>query len=227
MRFPLLVGLAASAAILGACAAPQTGMTLPAMSRQPISTRETTVYALHGLPSGQSANWAQPGHDAAHTGYNPLETILGSSNVASLQTGFNFTTGNGIFAPMVESNNVLYADSTDGNLYAVDVRTGAQLWSYPAGYGDWPQGVAVSGNRVFVTCSLDSSHAGLCRLNASTGKLAWSWAIYNDAGQSVGSSPYTGPSVSGKTVVMGESDTLSFGHVGYLVALNTTTGKIT
>lgn len=228
MRLLLTVAnLAVSAALLAGCSsASRLASPLPATT----NTYGSSLLDLSGLsgvsPMVTMANWAQPGHDATHGGYNSHETKLGRSNVANLKLGFDFKTGNGIAASVVESNKIAYAVSTDGHLYALDAAKGTKKWSYPSGYGTWPQGVAVSGTRAFVTCQIDSGHAGLCALNAATGKLLWTWAIYDDPmSNAVDSQPYTGPAVSGNTVVLGESDTASFAHVGYIVALNASTGK--
>jgi outer membrane protein assembly factor BamB len=207
--------------------------TLPAAARPIAPALLAPGSAAHGLrwspqweqPDTKAAAWMQPGYNAAHTGYNPREKTLGKTNVSNLTAGFSFTTGAAIDADIVESKNVTYVDSTDGNLYALSATTGAKLWSFAGTEGDWTQGVALSGNRLFVTCQIDAQHAGLCALNAKSGKLLWQWAIYDDPpGNPVGSAPYTGPVVSGDMVVLGESDTASFAHVGYFVALDAKTG---
>jgi outer membrane protein assembly factor BamB len=105
---------------------------------------------------------------------------------------------------------------------------GNQLWSFAAGNALSGGGIAVDSAKglVFALCVLDSAHSGLCALNAKTGALLWSWAIYTDGGNPVGSSPYNPPVISDGMVFLGESDTVDFSHVGYFVALNESDGSL-
>ncbi len=187
-------------------------------------------------PSAGAAtfNWLQPGVNAQHTGYNASERILSKANVGNLTETWDEPTQLAITAPPVSSGNTVFALSTDGTLYARNATTGALLWTFVAdknGAQDY-WGVAVSGSTVYVNCQIDydntiyQGHGGLCALNAKTGVEKWSYAIYNDNGTPVDSAPYSPPVIDGKHVIFGESDSISFAHVGYMLTLDATTGAV-
>ncbi len=176
-----------------------------------------------------SASWLQPGYNAAHTGYNNKEKTLSSANVAGLTQTWSFPTNAAINFPPLTSGNTVFVDSTDGNLYALNATTGAQIWKFSGtNTGDGlvgnEQGIAISGSTIYVNCQIDSGHGGVCALKASTGALLWSWAIYNEGGP-VNSAPYSPPVISNGILVFGESDSAS-GRTGYIIGLNAKTGAL-
>ncbi len=65
--------------------------------------------------------------DPQHSGVYPSSPITQFSRVK-----WKFHTGGKIFSSPAVSNGVAYVGSTDGNLYAVDVATGAQKWKFEA-----------------------------------------------------------------------------------------------
>ena len=81
------------------------------------------------------------------------------------------------------ANGVVYVGSLDGNVYALDARTGGLLWSYATGYGV-ESSPAVANGVVYVGSEYLGT-GGVYALDASTGALLWSSAITN----SVESSP--------------------------------------
>lgn len=67
-------------------------------------------------------------------------------------------------------NGVVHVGSLDNNVYALNARTGAKLWSYYA--GDWvDSSPAVANGVVYV-----GSGKKLYARNASTGKKLWSYS---------------------------------------------------
>jgi outer membrane protein assembly factor BamB len=189
--------------------------------------------ALPLAAQAKTISWPQPGMNAAHTGYNAKETVISKANVGSLVQKYAFVTQAEIFAAPVQVGKRAYVLSTDGNLYAINAITGAPLWTYQVNQNGAPAnwGVAASAKIVYVNCQLDydnsiyRGHAGLCALNAATGAKLWDYAIYNEgANNPVDSAPYNPPVLVGNTVVLGESDSGSFFHVGYTVALDAKTG---
>lgn len=110
------------------------------------------------------------------------------------------------------SEDVLYFGAGDGQFYAVQVDSGAVLWSYPLK----AEGVAkplVRGGVVFVLGGNNVAHA----LNAKTGKLVWTYNRREASNISVRGGSQ--PALAGDVVLMGFSD-------GALVALNKTSGAI-
>jgi outer membrane protein assembly factor BamB len=186
--------------------------------------------AAHNKPAAL-ASWEQPGFNAAHVGYNSKEKTLSVSNVSGLTQTWLFPTNGEINVPTLTLGNTVFVDSTDGNLYAINATTGKVIWTFAGtetgyAYGGTAQGMAISGSTIYVNCQIDDlngGHAGVCALKASTGKLLWSWAIFNDGGTQVSSGPYNGPVISDNVVVIGEADTLSE-RAGYIVGLNAKTG---
>jgi glucose dehydrogenase len=129
------------------------------------------------------AEWLQFGYDAGHSGYNPLEKTLNSSNISKLAIAWNdkqIIQPNGIVA----GDNVLYVDSMgqkNEGLYAFDSATGKKKWyadvNLNGGWGSFQHAVsAIAGNIVVTPCSNASSTkflTGYCGVNASTGKILW------------------------------------------------------
>jgi outer membrane protein assembly factor BamB len=176
------------------------------------------ILALSAVPAAAVSGWPQFGYDSGHTGYNPKETVISSGNVASLAKVGTLTTSGQISDPVMVANGVAYVNSNYSNtLYAYNVASGQLLWSFTGTNLDAPTGIAVSGGTVFVTCAIDSSHAGLCALKAKTGKLLWSWAYMGDT-----SLPDSPPAVSGDTVYFVEYQT----YGDWLTALDVKTGAV-
>jgi outer membrane protein assembly factor BamB len=86
-------------------------------------------------------DWASFGFDLQRTGYNPLESTVGVSNVGSLQKVWTFNVGdNMVHEPVYaygvnvkgQPANVLYAGSAAGStMYAINASTGAVVWQDP------------------------------------------------------------------------------------------------
>ncbi|HJT99562.1 MAG TPA: PQQ-binding-like beta-propeller repeat protein [Rhodanobacteraceae bacterium] len=84
-----------------------------------------------------AADWMQFGYDAAHTGYNPAETLISPATVANLTTKYGVDMAATVdSAPVYLSNvstpggtkNLLFALATNGRLMAIDAATGAEVW---------------------------------------------------------------------------------------------------
>jgi outer membrane protein assembly factor BamB len=101
-------------------------------------------------------------------------------------------------------NGVVYAGSSDGNVYALNAATGSLLWKYTTG-GAIFNSPAVAGGTVYV-----SDNVELYALNAKTGALIWKNA-------SVGS--VAAPAVANGVVYVGSGNCSAY-------ALNAKTGAI-
>jgi outer membrane protein assembly factor BamB len=204
------------------------------MNRIVMAMAAVAVFGQPSLSMAATAKWLEPGFNSEHTAYNAAEKTLSTRNVGQLSQKWSFATQGAINVPPIERSGVAFALSQDGNLYAVDSASGKQVWSYPA-YSNGtfgPAGVAAYKQLIYTTCQIDSDggldggHFGICALNAKTGVLVWNYAIYTDGGIAVDSLPYNGPVVSKGVLFFGESDTASFAHVGYMVALDAATGAV-
>ena len=88
----------------------------------------------------------------------------------------------------------MYTSGVPGTIYALDARTGAQIWKYeraqktrnPNGSNPFNRGVAVMGNRVYAG-TLD---AALIALDRTTGLLLWETQVADTMlGYSITQSP--------------------------------------
>ncbi len=106
-------------------------------SFQPTLLRTIAVALSLGAGAATAADWMQFGYDAAHTGFNPAETTINASNVATLTTLYSVQIAAGVdSAPVYLSNvdtpsgtkNLLFALSKNGRLMAIDASNGAEIW---------------------------------------------------------------------------------------------------
>jgi len=130
---------------------------------------------------------------------------ISSSTVAAenANTGgeiWAYTTQNYYFSSPVVANGIVYAGSTDNNLYALNAKTGNLVWKYATGdqVGSPP---AVANGMVYF--GADQTYA----LNASTGALIWTFP----------DGSLFSPAVANGVVYVGS---------GGLYALNATTGDL-
>src|SRR6185295_1554132 len=112
------------------------------------------------------------------THYSSLKQI-DKSNVDRLQTSWTLPMSGtaSLQATPLVVDGVMYTSGVPGTVYALDARTGAQVWKYeralktrnPNGSNPFNRGVAVFGNRVYAG-TLD---AALLALDRTTGTLVW------------------------------------------------------
>jgi hypothetical protein len=116
------------------------------------------VATLRAAPAS-AYDWLQFNGDAAHSGNNTVETILGAANVASLTQKFQITlpgTADGapVFLQGVSTpggvKDLLFVTTTDGFIVARDAQNGASVWSRQNG----PNGcIDSNGSTCFTTSS--------------------------------------------------------------------------
>jgi hypothetical protein len=109
-------------------------------NRLPLSAEQAETVAA----PVSSYDWLQINGDPQHSGNNTQETVLGASNVASLQFLFQATLPSAADgAPVYLSGvttasgvrDLLFVTTTAGHIIALDAHTGGQIWSrqYAAG----------------------------------------------------------------------------------------------
>jgi outer membrane protein assembly factor BamB len=147
-------------------------------------------------------NWPMVGFTAAGNRYNPYESVIGPSNVASLTTLWSFGQRAETIAPPVVENGVLYTSVETGTFYAFNAKTGATEWTFKPDTSTFSS-AAVANGVVYVAMS-----GTLYALNAGTGAEEWTSA-----------NGVTGSPVVSGGIVYVYSDTTSL-----LSALNATTG---
>lgn len=194
-------------------------------------TRPLGSLCLALLPALLSAqnDWPAHGRDAAETRFSPLNSI-NTSNVKRLGLAWSYDTqsSRGLEATPLVVNGTMYATASWSVVFALDARTGKQLWRWDPevarSYGQRAccdvvnRGVAFSDGRVFASI-LDGR---LAALDASTGKLIWQVQTTDP------SQPYTitgAPRVVKGKIIIGNGGA-EFGVRGYISAYDAATGKL-
>jgi len=114
-------------------------------------------------------DWPQYHFDAARTGSNPYENVLNKDNVSGLRLRWASPS---LKYPAI-SNGLVYAGSLEGNgyLYAVNMGTGATVWSYVFD-SSTASGPAISGGNVY-DGSIAAAGASFFAVNARNGSPIW------------------------------------------------------
>ena len=169
-------------------------------------------------------NWLTYWGDYLGTHYSPLKQI-NTSNVGQLQAAWakQMPANSPLEATPIVVDGVMYT-SGPGQVFALDARTGLQIWKYAwkqrgpnAGECSCSRGVAVLGNRVFYA-TLD---AALLALDARTGLPLWQVQV---ADAREGYSITSPPLVVKDRVIVGISGG-DFGIRGFVDAYDAATGK--
>jgi len=115
-------------------------------------------------PSAGSTSAPATAGQALPTG-QALQQYYGAGPRRTAQ--WRFPTGNGIEANPGAGGGMVYVGSTDNNLYAVNIATGRQAWSYPAG------SVTAAPEVVGAVVCLSTSTGHFYALSAASGARAW------------------------------------------------------
>lgn len=147
-------------------------------------------------PNVPYTDWSTFGDNLQRTNYNPNESTLGPSNVASLKLSWSANLGAAVTdQPVIATNvsiggtptTVAYIGTEAGKFYALNADTGAVIWSASLGTitsacADLPGGTfGITGtatydkstNRVYVADGKDQVHA----LGMATGTEATGWPV--------------------------------------------------
>jgi alcohol dehydrogenase (cytochrome c) len=173
-----------------------------------------------------SENWASYNGDYSGSRYSSLQHI-NASNIAQLKAAWVFHPGNSQsleVTPVVVRGLMFITSSND--VFALDARTGRQLWHYhrPVSSGllddaaaHKNRGVAVWQNSVFV----ETDDAHLLKLDARSGNLLWD-VTYAEKTKHYGAT--SAPLVVKDTVIVGTSGGDS-GVRGFVAAYDAANGK--
>ncbi|HEX7079444.1 MAG TPA: PQQ-dependent dehydrogenase, methanol/ethanol family [Gammaproteobacteria bacterium] len=176
MRMRSLLGTLPIAAAIAAL--PQTGGAQPDHGSDRAAPGPDDAALIDAARSGEE--WLTYGRDYAETRFSPLEQI-DADNVGRLGLAWYYDTGSlrGLEATPLVSNGVLYATTSWSNVFALDARTGEELWRWDA-QADRTRGsraccdvvnrgVALYEGKVFVGV-IDGR---LVALDAATGEPVW------------------------------------------------------
>src|SRR6476646_5437398 len=163
----------------------------------------------------------------AQTRFHPARQI-GRDNVKNLRVAWIFQTDvkESLETSPIVVDGVMYVTTSFSHVYALDAKTGAQLWHYNHKMGlvttyccgPNNRGVQVLGDLVYVA-TLDSK---LVALNAKTGAVVWQSDI---ADPELGYSETMAPTVIKDKVLIGTNGG-EYGIRGFVKAYDAKTGKL-
>jgi len=177
----------------------------------------------------RNQDWLSYGRDYYEQRFSPLNEI-NDANVATLGLAWQFETATerGLEATPLVIDGVMYATGSWSVTYAIDARTGKQLWKYdPEVHRKYDniaccdvvnRGAAFYKGKVYVGV-LDGR---LAALDAATGKVAWQTTTVDQ------NQPYTitgAPRVAKGKIIIGNGGA-EYGVRGYVSAYDAETGKL-
>ena len=180
-------------------------------------------------PESRNQDWLSYGRDYYEQRFSPLDQIK-DSNAAQLGLAWQFETATdrGLEATPLVIDGVMYATGSWSVTYAVDARTGKQMWKYdPEVHRKYDnlaccdvvnRGAAFYKDKVYVGV-LDGR---LVALDSKTGKPAWSATTVDQ------SQAYTitgAPRIAKGKVIIGNGGA-EYGVRGYVSAYDADTGKL-
>ncbi len=193
----------------------------------PLSARQSPAVN----PSASADEWRAHGRDATEQRYSPLDRIT-RLNVGRLGVAWSWEIprrGARLESTPLVADGVMYATGPMSTVFALDARTGEELWFWDPGIpdeeqggpsvccGDVNRGLAMHGDRVFAGL-LDGR---LVALNRHSGRVEWSVQT-TPAGRDYS---ITGaPRVLGDRVVIGNAGA-EYGVRGYVTAYDVDDGE--
>jgi len=163
----------------------------------------------------------------AQTRFHPARQI-GRNNVKNLHVAWIFQTEvkESLETSPIVINGIMYVTTSFSHVYALDAKTGAEIWHYKHKMGPVTtyccgpnnRGVQVLGDLVYLA-TLD---AKLVALNAKTGDVVWQSDI---ADPELGYSETMAPTVIKDKVLIGTNGG-EYGIRGFLKAYDAKTGKL-
>ncbi len=129
-------------------------------------------------PDREPGQWLMYGRDSGNQRFSPLQEIT-RANVRNLVPVWSFQTGtpDGLEATPLFVNGVLYLSTSWDHVFAIDARTGAELWHYRRSLpeklkyccGPVNRGVAILGGTLY----LGTLDAHIVALSARDGRVRW------------------------------------------------------
>ncbi|HEY4364618.1 MAG TPA: PQQ-dependent dehydrogenase, methanol/ethanol family [Bryobacteraceae bacterium] len=202
----------------------QTGRDLD-KSAQSITPGGLTYDRLRNA-AAEPQNWLTYWGDYAGRHYSGLKQIT-TANANQLQARWSVPMpGNAVLesTPLVV-DGVMYTSGMAGQVFAIDARTGLQIWRYqrpqkvvpPGEINRYSRGVAMLGNRLF----LGTLDAALVALDARTGQPLWEVQVAD---------PLKGYSITSQPLALRDRIVVGagggeFGASGFVEAFDPATGK--
>ena len=178
----------------------------------------------------EPGQWLTTGRDRTNSHYSPLAQI-NQNNVGRLGFAWDYDTHTvrSLEATPIVVDGVMYASGSVGQVYALDAKTGKELWTFDpkndlrvnqrACCDEVNRGVAVWKGKVYVA----SFDGHLFALDAASGDTIWKVDTIVDKKRAYTS---TGaPEIAGKVVVIGNAGA-EYDARGYVSAYDLQTGKL-
>src|SRR5262245_38816444 len=214
------------------------GLAILAFSKAPASSQEVKMATKYGdmqtvtqdllsRAAGDGNNFLHTNGNYEQTRYYPNRQI-NTGNVGKLRPAWLFQTEvkETMETTPIVVNGIMYVTTAFDHVYALDARTGAELWHYKHKMGPITvyccgpnnRGVAVSGDMVYLG-TLDSK---LVALDAKTGKIAWQKDI---ADPELGYSETMAPTAVNGKILIGTNGG-EYGIRGFVKAFDAKTGDL-
>lgn len=224
MKFPMLVAAG--------------GLALGIVANTAMAQEETSTATLYGdlqhVTQDMLNRAAGDGNNFLHTNANYSQTRfypsrqINTDNVSNLRPAWIFQTEivDSLETSPIVVNGVMYVTTSFNHVYALNARTGEQIWHHKHNMGPVTtyccgpnnRGVAVHGDRLFMG-TLD---AKLVALDAKTGKQLWETQI---AEPELGYSETMAPTVVDGMVLIGTNGG-EYGIRGFVKAFDAETGEL-
>jgi outer membrane protein assembly factor BamB len=194
-------------------------LTLTILMIMPMS-----LIAVSSLTNPAPGDWTTFNFDYNNSRYNPTSTIT-SSNVGSLSQVWHFATASTVTSQPVVANGIVYFGDWDGNVYALTLSTGSEIWSTNLG-GNISGSMTLSNGILYGGLNPYGPVPMLFALDASTGSIVWKITVTNTNETSVWATPV----IYNNMVIVGiagygkiEQNTSKAGEI---IAVNAQTGSM-
>jgi outer membrane protein assembly factor BamB len=166
--------------------------------------------------------WPLPNHDYLNSRDAGVSAIRGST-VSRLVPAWSVPMASGASTSPIVIAGTAYVQDQAGTVFAIDVSSGKVRWqTKPLGFNIGPYGVSVGWGKLFAT-----TPSGVAAFRLSDGTALWSRQITTTPGQGVDiQTEAYGGMVYVASVPVNIGKIYTGGSVGYLEALNASTGRI-
>src|SRR5271170_3824266 len=220
-----LVGAMSLVSAANAAEEVKGGAMMKAGSMTPATT--SVSQELLDKAANDSANFLQTNGNYAQTRFHPAKQI-NTGNVKGLHVAWIFQTDilDTLETSPIVVNGVMYVTTAFDHVYALNAKTGQQMWEYKHKMGPITtyccgpnnRGVAVYGDNVYVA-TLDGK---LVALNAKTGEVKWSKDV---ADPEKGYSETMAPTAVKDMILLGTNGG-EYGIRGFVKAFDAKTGDL-
>jgi polyvinyl alcohol dehydrogenase (cytochrome) len=138
----------------------------------------TAAAGLLMSTEARAQDWTGHGFDSSNSSFSPFEWAISPQTVGQLKPKWTFTTGGDVSARSAVVNGVVYFPDWGGNLWALDARTGKEIWGnqlstyFPSGFG--PVYARATPTVINGVLYIGTQQSGwFLAINAANGKLLW------------------------------------------------------